>query len=43
MQMIAENFGQDAMYSLNSDKIRKQLGWNPQVKLERNTGNNHLD
>ncbi len=34
IKLIAENFGQDAMYSLNSDKIRTQLGWKPQVSLE---------
>ncbi len=28
-----ENYGQDAMYSLNPDKAREVLGWNPKVSL----------
>ena len=34
VNMISENFGQDTMYSLNSDKIRSELGWSPQVSLK---------
>ena len=34
VKLISENFGQDAMYSLNSDKIRTQLGWKSEVSLE---------
>jgi dTDP-glucose 4,6-dehydratase len=34
VQLTSENFGQDAMYSLNSDKIRTQLGWQPEISLE---------
>ena len=32
--MISENFGQDTIYSLNSYKIRTQLGWKTKVSLE---------
>ena len=34
VQLTSENFGQDAMYSLNSDKIRTQLRWAPEISLE---------
>ena len=34
VKLIDENYGQDAIYSLNSDKIRNQLGWKPHVFLE---------
>ena len=34
VQLTSENFGQDAMYSLNSDKIRTQLKWAPEISLE---------
>ena len=34
VQLTSENFGQDAMYSLNSDKIRTQLRWTPEISLE---------
>ena len=34
VEYIEENFGQDAMYSLNSDKARKELGWKPNVSLK---------
>jgi dTDP-glucose 4,6-dehydratase len=34
VRMISENFGQDTIYSLNSDKIRTQLGWITKVSLE---------
>ena len=33
--MGADNFGQDAMYSLNSDKARIELGWSPSTSLEQ--------
>ena len=35
VKLIDENYGQDAIYSLNSDKIRNQLGWSPQISLEK--------
>ena len=34
VKLIDENYGQDAIYSLNSDKIRNQLGWKPNVSLK---------
>ena len=34
VKLIDENYGQDAIYSLNSNKIRNQLGWKPQISLE---------
>jgi dTDP-glucose 4,6-dehydratase len=34
VEMISENFGQDTIYSLNSYKIRTQLGWKTKVSLE---------
>jgi len=35
VNMMDENFGQDAMYSLNADKIRSELGWQDQISLEQ--------
>ena len=32
-EMMEENFGQDAMYSLNSNKARFKLNWHPQINL----------
>jgi len=34
VKLVDQNFGQDAMYSLNTDKIRGELGWSPKVTLE---------
>lgn len=34
VKLIDENFGQDQIFSLSSDKIRKELGWCEQVKFE---------
>ena len=34
VKLIDENYGQDAIYSLNSDKIRNQLGWKPHGSLD---------
>ena len=34
VKLIDENYGQDAIYSLNSDKIRNQLGWKPKISFE---------
>jgi dTDP-glucose 4,6-dehydratase len=34
VEMINENFGQDAMYSLNSEKIRKELSWQDKISLK---------
>ena len=31
---IDENFGQDAIYSLNTEKIRNELNWKPSTGLE---------
>ena len=31
---INENFGQDSMYSLNSDKLRIRLNWEDKISLE---------
>lgn len=33
-ELVDENFGQDAMYSLDASKIRSELGWADQVRLE---------
>jgi dTDP-glucose 4,6-dehydratase len=35
VNLMSENFGQDAMYSLNSEKIRKELNWSNQISLEQ--------
>jgi dTDP-glucose 4,6-dehydratase len=34
VEMMDENFGQDALFSMNSDKIRAELGWSDKVSLE---------
>jgi len=34
VDLVEENFGQDAMYSLDSTKARKELGWKPKVSLK---------
>lgn len=34
-ELIDENFGQDSMYSLDSSKIRHELGWRDQISLEQ--------
>jgi dTDP-glucose 4,6-dehydratase len=34
VKLIDENYGQDAIYSLNSDKLRSELGWKPNVSLK---------
>jgi dTDP-glucose 4,6-dehydratase len=33
-EMMSENFGQDAMYSLDSSKIRTELGWQEKISLQ---------
>jgi len=33
VNLIDENYGQDAVYSLNSDKIYSQLGWKPKISF----------
>jgi len=33
-EMVKENFGQDEMYSLDSGKARKELGWKPRITLK---------
>ncbi len=32
--LIEENFGQDAVYSLDSSKARKELNWKPKISLD---------
>ncbi len=32
--LIEENFGQDAIYSLDSSKARKELNWRPKISLD---------
>ncbi len=34
VEMMEENFGQDAMYSLNANKIKQELAWQPQILLQ---------
>lgn len=34
VDLVEENFGQDALYSLNSEKIRAELSWQDQISLE---------
>lgn len=34
VEMMDENFGQDARFSMSSEKIRTQLGWKPQVEFK---------
>jgi dTDP-glucose 4,6-dehydratase len=34
-QIVRENFGQDEMYSLDSSKARKELGWRPKIALKQ--------
>jgi len=33
-EMMDENFGQDALFSMSAEKIRKDLAWSPQVSFE---------
>ena len=35
VELIDENFGQDAMYSLDSSKARKELGWKSETSLKK--------
>lgn len=35
VRLIDENFGQDGMYSLNSEKIRNSLGWDNKISLNK--------
>lgn len=35
VKLVDKNFGQDAMYSLNTNKIRGELGWDPKVSLDK--------
>ena len=32
--LVNENFGQDFVYDLNSEKLRKKLNWNDKINLE---------
>jgi dTDP-glucose 4,6-dehydratase len=32
--LVDENYGQDALFSMSSEKIRTELGWQPQVPFE---------
>ena len=34
VEMVAERFGQDAAYVINSDKVRQEFGWRPRVGLD---------
>lgn len=34
VKIVKENFGQDLTYSLDSSKIRKELGWEPKIPLK---------
>jgi dTDP-glucose 4,6-dehydratase len=34
IEVIGENFGQDAMYSLDSSKIKNELSWTPAISLK---------
>lgn len=33
--MMDENFGQDALFSMSSKKIEKELGWKPQITFQQ--------
>jgi len=35
VEMVDENFGQDARFSLDASKARKELGWAPEVSFEQ--------
>lgn len=35
VEIVGERLGKDAAYTLNSDKLRSQLGWRDQVSLEQ--------
>jgi dTDP-glucose 4,6-dehydratase len=37
-EIVGERVGKDAAYQLNSDKIRKDLGWTDKVSLEQGIG-----
>ena len=32
--LIKENFGQDSIYNLNSNNLRKKLNWNDEISLD---------
>lgn len=34
-EIVKESFGQDEMYSLDSSKARKELGWKPRIELKQ--------
>ncbi len=34
VRLIRENFGQDALFSMSSEKIRSQLGWQDRISLD---------
>jgi len=34
VELITKNYGQDSKYSINSKKIRTELGWKPKISLE---------
>lgn len=38
-ELVDENFGQDSIYNLNSDKLRKKLNWSDLVSLESGIDN----
>ncbi len=35
VELVDENFGQDALFSLSAKKIRNDLGWSPHVTLQK--------
>lgn len=38
VELVAERAGQDAAYVINSDKIRRELGWRPRISLDEGIG-----
>ena len=32
--LIKENYGQDSIYNLNSNNLRKKLNWNDEISLD---------
>ena len=34
VKLITENYGQDTLYSLNSDKIRSETAWSEKISFE---------